>query len=241
MCRERMKIPVFHDDQHGTAIIVGAAILNGLRVVGKELGGVKLVCHDGPMFECGGVPFAVSICNCLACQRRTGSAFGMQAGFKADQVQVVGRFNDYSRISDEADRKSTSSISPDWLPGFLHRTHRTHLSSRTSSTVVSAADQSGYDSRRHRGPVERSDHAPELWTWHGLVAADDTTKGGPGLRTDEPAHQAFLYYNVVRDFAGRHRRRRAPGTGHPHAGGFARWRWRPTSIRSATSRPADLI
>src|SRR5438477_1744658 len=43
-CRERMKIPVFHDDQHGTAIIVGAAILNGLRVVGKELANVKLVC-----------------------------------------------------------------------------------------------------------------------------------------------------------------------------------------------------
>ena len=39
-CRERMKIPVFHDDQHGTAIIVGAAILYGLRVVGKELGNV---------------------------------------------------------------------------------------------------------------------------------------------------------------------------------------------------------
>src|SRR5256884_9608449 len=42
--RERMKIPVFHDDQHGTAIIVGAAVLNGLRVVGKELAGVELVC-----------------------------------------------------------------------------------------------------------------------------------------------------------------------------------------------------
>src|SRR5438067_2912675 len=42
-CRERMKIPVFHDDQHGTAIIVGAAILNGLRVVGKDIGKVKLV------------------------------------------------------------------------------------------------------------------------------------------------------------------------------------------------------
>src|SRR5262249_19343106 len=42
--RERMKIPVFHDDQHGTAIIVGAAILNGLRVVAKDIGGVKLVC-----------------------------------------------------------------------------------------------------------------------------------------------------------------------------------------------------
>src|SRR5687768_8506609 len=35
--RARMRIPVFHDDQHGTAIIVGAAILNGLKVVGKDL------------------------------------------------------------------------------------------------------------------------------------------------------------------------------------------------------------
>ncbi len=42
--RERMKIPVFHDDQHGTAIIVGAAIMNGLRVVGKDMADVKLVC-----------------------------------------------------------------------------------------------------------------------------------------------------------------------------------------------------
>jgi malate dehydrogenase (oxaloacetate-decarboxylating)(NADP+) len=41
--RERMKIPVFHDDQHGTAIIVGAAILNGLKVVGKSLDNCKLV------------------------------------------------------------------------------------------------------------------------------------------------------------------------------------------------------
>jgi malate dehydrogenase (oxaloacetate-decarboxylating)(NADP+) len=42
-CRERMKIPVFHDDQHGTAIIVGAAVTNGLRVVGKDVSRVKLV------------------------------------------------------------------------------------------------------------------------------------------------------------------------------------------------------
>jgi malate dehydrogenase (oxaloacetate-decarboxylating)(NADP+) len=41
--RERMRIPVFHDDQHGTAIIVAAAILNGLRVVGKTLSEVRLV------------------------------------------------------------------------------------------------------------------------------------------------------------------------------------------------------
>lgn len=41
--RERMKIPVFHDDQHGTAIIVGAAIMNGLKVVKKDLKNCKLV------------------------------------------------------------------------------------------------------------------------------------------------------------------------------------------------------
>ncbi len=41
--RERMKIPVFHDDQHGTAIVVGAAILNGIKVAGKDLKNVKLV------------------------------------------------------------------------------------------------------------------------------------------------------------------------------------------------------
>jgi malate dehydrogenase (oxaloacetate-decarboxylating)(NADP+) len=41
--RERMKIPVFHDDQHGTAITVAAAVLNGLLLVGKEIGAVKLV------------------------------------------------------------------------------------------------------------------------------------------------------------------------------------------------------
>jgi len=40
--RERMKIPVFHDDQHGTAIIVGAAVVNGLRLVGKEIADVKI-------------------------------------------------------------------------------------------------------------------------------------------------------------------------------------------------------
>jgi malate dehydrogenase (oxaloacetate-decarboxylating)(NADP+) len=42
--RERMKIPVFHDDQHGTAIIAAAAVLNGLSLVGKDIRKVKLAC-----------------------------------------------------------------------------------------------------------------------------------------------------------------------------------------------------
>ncbi len=42
--REKMNIPVFHDDQHGTAIVVGAGMLNAMRLIGKDLADVKLVC-----------------------------------------------------------------------------------------------------------------------------------------------------------------------------------------------------
>jgi malate dehydrogenase (oxaloacetate-decarboxylating)(NADP+) len=42
--RERMKVPVFHDDQHGTAIVAAAAILNGLKLVGKDIGKARLAC-----------------------------------------------------------------------------------------------------------------------------------------------------------------------------------------------------
>ncbi len=45
--RERMKIPVLHDDQHGTAIVVAAAILNGLKIVGKDIAQVRLVTSGG--------------------------------------------------------------------------------------------------------------------------------------------------------------------------------------------------
>lgn len=42
--REKMKIPVFHDDQHGTAIVVGAGMLNAMRYLGKDMSEIKLVC-----------------------------------------------------------------------------------------------------------------------------------------------------------------------------------------------------
>src|SRR5262249_57640991 len=44
--RERMKIPVFHDDQHGTAIIAAAAVLNGLSLVAKDIRKVNLPCSS---------------------------------------------------------------------------------------------------------------------------------------------------------------------------------------------------
>jgi hypothetical protein len=45
------------------------------------------------------------MCHCLACKRRTGTAFGMQAAFESDRVEVVGRYSTYRRISNEADLK----------------------------------------------------------------------------------------------------------------------------------------
>ncbi|MEN8837154.1 MAG: NADP-dependent malic enzyme [Celeribacter marinus] len=47
LCRERMNIPVFHDDQHGTAIVVGAAATNALRVAGKKIEDIKVVSTGG--------------------------------------------------------------------------------------------------------------------------------------------------------------------------------------------------
>ncbi len=47
LCRERMKIPVFHDDQHGTAIVVGAAATNALHVAGKNFADIKVVSTGG--------------------------------------------------------------------------------------------------------------------------------------------------------------------------------------------------
>ena len=47
ICRERMNIPVFHDDQHGTAIVVGAAATNALAITGREFGNIKVVSTGG--------------------------------------------------------------------------------------------------------------------------------------------------------------------------------------------------
>ena len=47
LCRERMNIPVFHDDQHGTAIVVGAAAKNAMHVAGKDFAEIKIVSTGG--------------------------------------------------------------------------------------------------------------------------------------------------------------------------------------------------
>jgi hypothetical protein len=53
-----------------------------------------------------GEPIRVSICHCLACQRRTGSVFGVQARFDAERVRTEGRYSEYVRVSDEGEARS---------------------------------------------------------------------------------------------------------------------------------------
>src|SRR5918992_1519550 len=58
-----------------------------------------------------GDPLRVSVCHCLACQRRTGSVFGMQARFRSEGVQVAGESRQYTRVGDEGS-KATFSFCP---------------------------------------------------------------------------------------------------------------------------------
>ena len=60
-----------------------------------------------------GDPVRVSICHCLACQRRTGSVFGAQARFGADRVTADGASRQYTRVSDEGGRRATFHFCPD--------------------------------------------------------------------------------------------------------------------------------
>jgi hypothetical protein len=168
------------------------------------------MCHCGQLrLEVTGDPFRVSICNCSACQRRTGSAFGMQAGFEARQVRVTGRYDDYSRLSDEADRKEhVFHFCPDCGSQVFY-TEPTEPDLIVVS-VGAFADpsfpsptESGYDSRRHRwlslpDTVER--HAPELWAGvHPLYAAGAYAEAADRGRELLEAHTEYgdVYYNVA--------------------------------------------
>jgi hypothetical protein len=53
-----------------------------------------------------GEPVRLSMCHCLACQRRTGSAFGIQARFPADRVRIEGRSTEYVRIADSGEERA---------------------------------------------------------------------------------------------------------------------------------------
>jgi hypothetical protein len=170
----------------------------------------EAACHCGQLrLEVSGEPFSVSICNCLACQRRTGSAFGMQAGFKAEQVKVAGRFSDYMRVSDEADRKEhVFHFCPDCgSQVFYTEPAEPDL---VVVSVGSFADpsfppptESGYDFRRHpwvRLPDSIPPNPRELWEparrLHEAGSYAEAADMGRGLIDAHP-DEGYLYYNTA--------------------------------------------
>jgi hypothetical protein len=66
-------------------------------------------CNCGELrVEVDGDPIRISVCHCLSCQRRTGSAFGVQARWPADKVRVEGEHREYGRVSDGGDGRTYS-------------------------------------------------------------------------------------------------------------------------------------
>jgi hypothetical protein len=168
----------------------------------------EATCHCGQLrLEVTGEPLAVSICHCFACQRRTGSAFGMQAGFKADQVQVDGRFSDYARISDEADRREhVFHFCPECGSQVLYT--EPDEPDLVVVSVGSFADpsfpaptESGYHYRRHEW-LELPDSMQPYALWDSVRPLyDDGRYAEAADRGREliDAHpdQGYLYYNVA--------------------------------------------
>jgi hypothetical protein len=74
----------------------------------------KASCSCGQLrLTVDGDPIRISMCHCLACQRRTGSAFGIQARFTSDHVRVVGSYSDHLRTSDDGEAHRAFHFCPD--------------------------------------------------------------------------------------------------------------------------------
>src|SRR5690242_5395017 len=170
----------------------------------------QAACHCGQLvLAVTGEPSAVSICHCLACQRRTGSAFGMQAGFDADQVEIKGRYSDFSRISDESDRKEhVFHFCPDCgSQVFYTEPDEPELIVVSVGAFADPAfpwpTESGYDSSRHpwvRLPDSVSLYAPELWDpvrpVYEAGRYAEAARLGRELIERRP-DQAYLFYNTA--------------------------------------------
>lgn len=105
--------------------------------------------------QASGEPVAVSVCHCLDCQRRTGSAFGAQARFLDEQLQIQGEAKTYARTGDTGS-KVTFSFCPDcgttlfWNPEKLPGQTTVALGAFADPDFTDELSYSVYNTRRHR-------------------------------------------------------------------------------------------
>jgi hypothetical protein len=170
----------------------------------------EAACHCGQLrLTVTGDPTRVTLCNCLACQRRTGSAFGIQAAFAADQVEVTGRSNDFTRISDPPQEAHVFHFCPD-CGSTVFNTNPTEPDviivavGAFADPTFPPPSRSIYESRRHPwlglpDSIERQ--APELW-WGAAGALyqegrfAEAAEIGRALIADWP-DDPYLLYNVA--------------------------------------------
>ena len=92
--KEICDIPVFHDDQHGTAIVLGAALLNALKVVGKEIGGVRVVISGAGSAGCAIAHFLLGMgVRDMILSDRDGTLFAGKEGMTFAQAELAERTN----------------------------------------------------------------------------------------------------------------------------------------------------
>jgi hypothetical protein len=170
----------------------------------------EAACQCGqPRVVTTGEPHAVSLRHCRACQRRTGSVFGMLAEFTTGQLEVGGRYSDFSRISEQTDRREhVFHFCPDCGSRvFQSEPAEPEL---VVVSVGSFADPSfppptgsAYDSLRHPRvelPESVQTYSPELWDparplYDAGRYAEAADLGGERLEA-HPGH-ANLYFNVA--------------------------------------------
>jgi hypothetical protein len=86
--RDRLNIPVFHDDQHGTAIISAAALLNGLELVGKAIGDIKLVSSGAGAAVTSSLSFSSAATFWLMCFEGYNSAKSWFTSSRSDKFEM---------------------------------------------------------------------------------------------------------------------------------------------------------
>jgi hypothetical protein len=154
-----------------------------------------------------GDPVRISMCHCLACQRRTGSAFAMQARFPASHVHVFGHFTEYTRMSDLGEKR-TFHFCPECGATVFYTTE--DAVDVVAVPIGAFADPSFptptvsvYESRRHSWvslPTEIQRNASELWEpLRPLYEAGDYAEAanrGRELLEENPGY-GDLFYNVA--------------------------------------------
>jgi hypothetical protein len=164
-------------------------------------------CSCGQLrLDAAGDPIRISVCHCLACQRRSGSAFAIQARFTSDRVQIAGRFGDYVRLSDDGGEERTFHFCPDCGGTVFYTT--SEAPDVIAVAVGAFADPSFppptvsvYESRRHPWvALPDSIETDELWSsLRPLYEAGEYAEVADRGRELIEAHPGYaeLAYNVA--------------------------------------------